>query len=227
MDMCTRSIRAFTTVTGGFVATLDPTAPPHKLGTVRNVDDRARAEAIRALWDAHADVVYAYALRRAPSYADDVRVLTFTVAWRKLEHLPDGIEARWWLLRVARRQVAHVWRAERRRRALHVSLASVPPPSAEALGDESLAAVLVRLTPAHREVLLLSAWEGLAAPEIAAVLGISLAAAEKRLQRAKKRFAELFAPMSGSPALVGIAMLHGASRAASSDSMEGGAGHVR
>lgn len=227
MDMCTQGIRAFTMVTRGFVATLDPTAPPHKPGTVRNVDDRTRAETFRALWDAHADVVYAYALRRAPSYADDVRVLTFTVAWRKIERLPTGIEARWWLLRVARRQVAHVWRAERRRRALHVRLASVPPPPAEALGDESVAAVLARLTPADREVLLLFAWEECTAPEIAAVLGISLAAAEKRLQRAKKRFAEMFAQMSGSPALVGIDVLHGASRAAPNDSMEGGVGHVR
>lgn len=103
------------------------------------MDDKARAEAFRALWDAHAEVVYCYALRRAPSSAEDVRTLTFTAAWRKIERLPVGIEARWWLLRVARRQVANVWRSERRRRALYSRLASVPPPPAEDLGNEPVA----------------------------------------------------------------------------------------
>lgn len=191
------------------------------------MDDQARAEAFRALWDAHADVVYAYALRRAPSFADDVRVLTFTVAWRKLERLPAGIEARWWLLRVARRQVANIWRSERRLRALQLRLASVPPPpSAEELGDESVAAALTQLSSADREVLLLFAWEGCTAPEIAAVLEVSPTAAEKRLQRAKKRFAETFAQVSGAPTLTEIDGVHGASRAVCNDSMEGGAEHV-
>lgn len=191
------------------------------------MDDKARAETFRALWDAHAEAVYSYALRRAPSFADDVRVLTFTVAWRKLERLPAGIEARWWLLRVARRQVANMWRSERRRRALQLRLVSVPPPpSAEELGDESVAAALTQLSSADREVLLLFAWEGCTSPEIAAVLEISPAAAEKRLQRAKKRFAETFAQVSGSPTLAEIDGVHGASRAVHNDSMGRGAEHV-
>jgi len=191
------------------------------------VDDKARAEAFRALWDAHAEVVYCYALRRAPSSAEDVRTMTFTAAWRKIERLPAGIEARWWLLRVARRQVANVWRSERRRRALYSRLASVPPPPAEDLGNESVAVTLARLTPTDREVLLLFAWEGCTAPEIAVVLGISSAAAEKRLQRAKQRFAEMFTQVSGSPALEEIDEMRGTTRPVPNDSMEGGVGDVR
>jgi len=56
------------------------------------MDDKARAEAFRALWDTHAEAVYCYALRRAPSSAEDVRTMTFTVAWRKIERLIAAID---------------------------------------------------------------------------------------------------------------------------------------
>ena len=44
-----------------------------------------------------------------------------------------------------------------------------------------------RLRPVDREMLLLSAWEGLTHAEIASALGFSLAAVDKRLARAKQR----------------------------------------
>ena len=48
---------------------------------------------------------------------------------------------------------------------------------------------LAALRSADREVLLLSAWEGLPASQIAERFGISTKAAEKRLSRAKQRLA--------------------------------------
>ncbi len=59
-------------------------------------------EAIRS----HADVVRAYALRRAdPDEAEDVVAVTFLVAWRRLDEVPE--HARPWLLGVARRVLAN------------------------------------------------------------------------------------------------------------------------
>ena len=43
-----------------------------------------------------------------------------------------------------------------------------------------------------REVLMLSAWEGLSHAEIAETLGVSLVAVDKRLVRAKQRLARQF-----------------------------------
>jgi hypothetical protein len=59
-------------VTSGFVATLDPAACLQMVGTIQNVENNARTAPFRALWDAHAEAVYSYAHRRAPSFADDV-----------------------------------------------------------------------------------------------------------------------------------------------------------
>jgi RNA polymerase sigma-70 factor (ECF subfamily) len=52
------------------------------------------------------------------------------------------------------------------------------------------------LRPADREVLRLRAWEGLSATQIAAVLGLSPHAAEKRLTRAMKRLKSAYAKTS-------------------------------
>jgi RNA polymerase sigma-70 factor (ECF subfamily) len=53
--------------------------------------------------------------------------------------------------------------------------------------DEAVLQAVGTLRPRDRETILLSAWEGLSAPQIAARFGISIAAAEKRLSRAKQR----------------------------------------
>jgi RNA polymerase sigma-70 factor (ECF subfamily) len=50
-----------------------------------------------------------------------------------------------------------------------------------------VAAALESLNPADREVIRLRAWEELTAPQIAVVLGCSVAAAEKRMTRASQR----------------------------------------
>src|SRR5581483_12232500 len=51
----------------------------------------------------------AFALRRAksPEDAADVVAETFLIAWRKLDKLPPGAEARLWLFGVAQRAPAH------------------------------------------------------------------------------------------------------------------------
>lgn len=57
--------------------------------------------------------------------------------------------------------------------------------------DAEVLAALEHLNATDREVLTLSAWEELSAPEIATVLAITASAAEQRLHRAKRRFAKL------------------------------------
>jgi RNA polymerase sigma-70 factor (ECF subfamily) len=48
--------------------------------------------------------------------------------------------------------------------------------------------VLAGLTPREREIVLLWAWEGLAAAELGSVLGCTAATAAVRLHRARRRF---------------------------------------
>lgn len=61
--------------------------------------------------------ILGYVLRRCrdPEDAADVVAETFTIAWRRVEELPDGDEARLWLYGVARRVLANHRRGELRR----------------------------------------------------------------------------------------------------------------
>ncbi|AXV06243.1 putative RNA polymerase ECF-subfamily sigma factor [Euzebya pacifica] len=171
------------------------------------MDDNDR---LRALHDAHADDLVAYVTRRtaSPDDAADVIAETFLVAWRRLDDVPPGHEARLWLFGVARRQLANSRRSTRRRTRLlgrltdqlGPALAAAPPGSPP---DSPVMEAISRLPERDREVLYLVAWEQLSPAEAAVVLGVSPDAARTRLHRARKRLeAELDIPAS-TPALEG------------------------
>jgi RNA polymerase sigma-70 factor (ECF subfamily) len=141
------------------------------------------------LWDEHADAVLAYALRRADrATAEEAVVDTFTVAWRRRQSVPD--DPRPWLLGVCRNVLRSRSRGEARHRrrlgaALDRSLATgVPEATSE---TERVRRALDRLRPADREVLVLTAWDGLTPAEAASVLGCSRGALDVRLHRARRR----------------------------------------
>jgi RNA polymerase sigma-70 factor (ECF subfamily) len=171
-------------------------------------DDQAR---FRALYRAHADPVLAFALRRVrqPEDAADVVAQTFTVAWRRVGELPPGDEARLWLYGVARNVLANVERGHRRRGRLGERLRhelsrsySEPDPAVALAEAAAVSQALQALPAADREVLTLSAWEGLEPREIATVLGVEPTVARMRLSRARKRCrTELLAAGYGHTAL--------------------------
>jgi len=139
----------------------------------------------------------AYAVRRVadPADAADVVAETFLVAWRRLDDVPAGDDARPWLFGVARNVLSTLYRGQRRRHTLVDDLAvtlrhlHVPPPDV----DPSLSEAMRRLGPDDREVLRLVAWEGLARDEIAVALGVSRATVRVRLHRARRRLTSLLA----------------------------------
>jgi RNA polymerase sigma-70 factor, ECF subfamily len=93
-----------------------------------------------------------------------------------------------WLLAVARRVLANQRRATARRTALTASAAATMSPTAGAgEGDARVLRALAKLSERDRDLLLLAAWDGLTAEEIAAVVGCSRAAAKVRLHRARRR----------------------------------------
>ncbi len=145
------------------------------------------------LFQAHERRVLAYALRRtsSPADAEDAAAETFTIAWRKIDQVPD--DALPWLLGVARRVIANQRRGGQRRAWLfhklgrHAAPASVSTPADDPEEGPALAA-LARLRPDDQELLRLVAWEELDQRGIAQVLGISANAVAIRLHRARKRF---------------------------------------
>jgi len=157
----------------------------------------------------------AYALRRVdrPEDAADVVAETYLVAWRRLDRVPAGDEARLWLYGVARRQLANQRRGELRRSRLADRLrAELPAAIASARSPEhhrvaAVRAALARLEEEDREILRLSSWEGLSPAEIAAVMDLPGVTVRSRLHRARKRLRtqmlelEASAPGTNSPTL--------------------------
>jgi RNA polymerase sigma-70 factor (ECF subfamily) len=156
-------------------------------------DERRRR--FEAAYAAHHGLILGYVLRRVenPDDAADVIAETFLTAWRRLEDMPRDPEARLWLYGVARRMLANHHRGERRRSALagrlraDLAIAYRPPEYTGELAQ--VAEAFRRLPGAERELLALSAWEGLDNGQITVVLGCSRNAVRIRLHRARKRFA--------------------------------------
>jgi RNA polymerase sigma factor (sigma-70 family) len=143
--------------------------------------------------------VLGYALRRAdsPEDAADVVSETFMIAWRRLDEVPVGDEARLWLYGVARRVLANQRRGQQRRERLNarlrdeVAVVSARAEAGRPAPDSAVMAALARLDEADRELITLVAWEGLDRDQIATMLGCSRATIRVRLHRARRRLARL------------------------------------
>jgi RNA polymerase sigma-70 factor, ECF subfamily len=168
---------------------------------------------VSELLEAWVPRVYRFALRLTQDAhaADDLTQETFLRAWRHRDRLREPTAARVWLFRIA----ANLWRDQLRRGRSPVAragpLAEEPPDparpaQADAVEREDLRRALEAMDglPARqREVLYLSACEGLPPRDIAAVLQISPEAAKASLSLARKRLRELLPdlcePRSGMP----------------------------
>jgi len=163
------------------------------------VDTAQSDERLTALFDRHYGDVLAYCARRiGRDEADDAAAEVFAIAWRRIDDI-DWDTPRPWLLGVARRVLSNRWRSLRRRSSLDKRLSGLASHYADAPEifvvrreeDREMLAALGRLREPDQEVLRLTAWEDLTAAEVATVLDISTAAAEKRLQRALQRLGRI------------------------------------
>ena len=135
--------------------------------------------------------VLAYLARRVTQVEDaaDIYSQVLTITWQKLPVVPtDDHEAFAWMLGVARRCLANHRRGLLRRSALTDRLrddlrgaVTQPQPSSR----HDLERALATLSEGNRELVTLVYWEGLTCAQAAGVLGVSGAAARKRLERAR------------------------------------------
>jgi RNA polymerase sigma-70 factor (ECF subfamily) len=121
---------------------------------------------------------------------------TMTVAWRRIDEVPEGDAARLWLYGVARHVLANARRGARRRVRLGERLrrdvrAQVPDVAPGVAQRIEVRRALAALSPDDRELLQLTAWEGLGPAEVATVLGLSAVAVRSRLHRARARLREV------------------------------------
>ncbi|HEU5150051.1 MAG TPA: sigma-70 family RNA polymerase sigma factor [Iamia sp.] len=148
------------------------------------------------LYREHWPTVHRYAARRVgPDAATDVAAATFATAWRRVE-AGGGLPTVPWLIAVARNHVLNAVRGDRRRRALAERVAAtITAVAADAgWGPDEVEASRALLDRIRRtvgdldaEIVLLTAWEELTAPEIAEVVGLRPDAVRARLSRARRR----------------------------------------
>jgi RNA polymerase sigma-70 factor, ECF subfamily len=159
------------------------------------VSRAARTEQFEDIFRRTRADLLAYLMRRAgnPEEAADLLAETYLIAWRRLETIPPGEQARLWLYGVARNLLRK--RASRSRASDElVQRLAAELRAAQQLheerGDDRAGPVLealARLGERDRELLTLSAWEGLTPREIAAVVGMSPNRVRVRLHRARAK----------------------------------------
>ncbi|WP_288800104.1 RNA polymerase sigma factor [uncultured Arsenicicoccus sp.] len=141
---------------------------------------------------AYADVLR-YVQRRVTTGAEDVVAEAMTVAWRRVEELPESLDdARAWMFGIAHHCMLNHHRARRRQEALGVRLATAgsatpdePDGSALAISRLDLARAWALLEPAEQEVIALTALDGLTSEHAGRVLDITATAYRHRLSRAR------------------------------------------
>jgi RNA polymerase sigma factor (sigma-70 family) len=150
--------------------------------------------------------VLGYALSRCTSREDalDVTAETFLVAWRRRAELPaNPADARAWVFGVARGTLANLTRGGRRSQRLEQRLietsqvATLPDPARihQSRADtRQVRRALDALSADDRELVTLTAWEGLTPTQVGAVLGLTPGAARSRLHRARLRLRASLTP---------------------------------
>lgn len=152
-------------------------------------------ERFTTLYEATRKDVLAYLLRRASDseQAADLLAETYLIAWHKLDRVPNGDQGALWLFGVARnllkRQARHqhfdAALTNRLGQELEAAMTSAPP--SDERWSERLRLAISKLPEKEREILLLTAWEGLTPREIAAIVGSTPNTVRVRLARARSK----------------------------------------
>lgn len=176
--------------------------------------------ALDALVDRYQPTVYRYGLRMCGGDADaaeDVLQDTLLSLARSVGRFRGESALSTWLFTVARRACLRKRRRRKSEPAAQESIEALEGSAADALvapgenPEEALAgrelhatvdAALAALKPVEREVLVLRDLQGLTAPEVARVVGVTVQAVKSRLHRARLALRERLEPFAALPPAV-------------------------
>lgn len=164
-----------------------------------------RVEYFEALYRRHVGEVYSYAASRVGhDVAEDITADVFHAAARAVIRGDSTEITPAWLMTVVRNKVIDHWRRrERRHGKLHLlrAIGNTADPSDRVIADaESRRVVMAleKLSKRHRLLLMMHYVDGLTAPELADLLGLTIVAVESALARARRSFRANFDQSGGS-----------------------------
>lgn len=154
--------------------------------------------AFQQLVERYVAQVHSMALRqvRDPHLAQDVTQAVFLIMVRKAASLPRKTLFAGWLFQATRHVARTALRGERRRKQRELQAMASTPMNPESEASEQVEAhlddALASLRESDRNALLLRYFQQRTVPDVAASLGTSEEAAQKRIERAVKRLRRYF-----------------------------------
>jgi len=160
---------------------------------------------LKKAFDQHKNAVYRFAWRltHSPAVAEDITQDVFLTLLRapKTERTPQML--RGYLLGIARNLALRYWREEHRWASLEgdasnsgEDLLITEPLSADSLdASHAVSTAISVLPPLQREVLILSAYEGLSLKEITAITNTTVTTVKARLFRARENMKRMLGPL--------------------------------
>jgi RNA polymerase sigma-70 factor, ECF subfamily len=159
---------------------------------------------LTGLFERHGDRIFGFCLRRMGSRqeAEDAHQNTFLYAFRALQRGVRPVSETAWLFKIAENACLAAHRSNGRRRAREIDhdpeLVGVLPAGEDESGTAAaLRAALDKLPTNQRRALLLREWRGLSYREIAAELGLTVAAVETLIFRARRSVAQTLSRDTG------------------------------
>jgi RNA polymerase sigma-70 factor (ECF subfamily) len=159
--------------------------------------------ALTGLFERHGDRIFGFCLRRLGSRqeAEDAHQNTFLYAFRALQRGVRPVSETAWLFKIAENACLAAHRTNGRRRAREIDhepeLVGVPAGDEESGTAAALRAALDKLPTNQRQALLLREWRGLSYREIASELGLTVAAVETLIFRARRSVARTLSRDTG------------------------------
>lgn len=151
---------------------------------------------------------FAISLTRNVSSADDLVQDTIVKAWTNIDKFAVGTNLQAWLFTILRNTFYSNLRKTRREVAdpdgIHAQSLFVKPDHDGRLALADFERAFAKLTPEHREVLILVGASGFSCEEAAAMMGVATGTVKSRTSRARKRLAELMSLADGEDVLAGM-----------------------
>lgn len=151
---------------------------------------------------------FALSLTRDSSAADDLVQEAIMKAWSNLDKFTVGTNLRAWLFTILR----NTFFSERRKRkrevadvdGKHAARLSEKPAHDDRLAFGNFLVAFDRLSPEHREVLVLVGAEGFSYEEAAEMIGVRVGTVKSRASRARTRLAEILGLEAGENVLAEV-----------------------